>query len=87
MLLNKCNLCGKNNIITIEENETESLCNCLCLFDLDFEIHNIQPGVYTIKIVEPYLYEGEDILEFAVDLSAATSGSFCVNRYLYPWEF
>ena len=60
-------------------------CDCLCLFDLDYEITNLPPGVYTIRVNEPYLWEGAEVLEFTVDLSAVPSGSHCVYRDHYPW--
>jgi len=65
-----------------------ALCNCNCLFDIDYEIINLQPGEYTIKIIEPYLEPylkyGEEILKFTVDLSSSTSGSYCAGRNYYP---
>jgi hypothetical protein len=74
-----------DNIITIEEIEISGDCDCLCLFDVYYEIINLEPGEYTILVVEPYLHEDEEILEFTVDLSSSTSGSYCVDRYHYPW--
>ncbi|UCG51377.1 MAG: hypothetical protein JSW58_14490 [Candidatus Latescibacterota bacterium] len=73
------------NVITITETEIEGLCDCLCLFDLDYEIRNLPPGEYEIVVIEPYLQEGDDPLEFTAELFAAPSGSFCVERDHYPW--
>jgi hypothetical protein len=56
-----------------------------CLFDLDYEIHNIQPGIYTISVQELYLIESDESLQFTVDLSESKSGVFCVERGHYPW--
>lgn len=73
---------------TIAIGETEWLthpCMCLCLFDLDYEIVNLPPRHYTIKIKEPYLWEGAQVLEFTVDLSSSPSGNYCVYRDRYPW--
>ena len=72
--------------IIVREVETEGLCDCLCLFDLDYEIINLPAGVYMIKVVEPYFHPGEDPLEFQLNLEEAVSGSFCVRRYFYPWN-
>ncbi len=79
------NVTIENNIITIEEIELSGDCDCLCLFDMDYEIRNLQPGEYTIRVTEPYVPEGEEILEFTVDLISSPSGSYCVYRDFYPW--
>lgn len=73
------------NLITITETEAEQACRCLCLFDLDFEISNLSPGQYTIRVIELYAPAPDLPLEFTVDLSSATSGQFCVDREHYPW--
>jgi hypothetical protein len=77
----------ENNIITIEEIEISGECYCLCLFDVDYEIRNLLPGEYTIIVTEPYVQEGDEILEFTVDLASSPSGSHCVYRDYYPWGF
>jgi|GEM_PF-635107 len=79
------NVIIENNIITIEEIEIEGLCDCLCLFDMDYEVINLPPGAYTIRVEEPYFPEGDDPLEFQLNLDEAVSGSFCVDRSHYPW--
>ncbi len=73
-------------VITIEEIELEDLCDCLCLFDLTFEISDLPPGTYQINIIEPYIQgTAQDPLMFEADLSSAGSGSYCVDRHGYPW--
>jgi hypothetical protein len=76
----------ENNVITIVEHESESACRCLCLFDVDYKIENLQPGEYEIKFAELYLDSGDDPLEFTCDLSQAPSGTYCVKRSHYPWD-
>jgi hypothetical protein len=72
--------------ITIDEIEwLTHPCYCLCLFDLDYQITGLPPGEYTIRAVEPYLQEGDEILEFTVDLVSSPSGAYCVQRDRYPW--
>ena len=71
-------------------NEFESLisggCDCLCLFDVDYQIVGLPPGEYTIRINGQYLYEEDERIEFTVDLTTATSGKFCLYRGdHYPW--
>ena len=75
-----------NEIIIEEKEEMDMPCPCLCLYDLDYEIANLKPGKYEIKVIEPYITEGDDILETVLDLSSATSGSFCIERIHYPWN-
>ncbi len=72
--------------ITIEEYERGSLCHCLCLYDLDYTISNLEPGTYTIRVEEPYRQQTDPVLEITVDLSSAPMGSFCVKRSGYPWN-
>ncbi|MDH4158221.1 MAG: hypothetical protein OEW00_13195, partial [candidate division Zixibacteria bacterium] len=74
---------------TIIIEEIDSLdnggCDCLCLFDIDYEITNLLPGEYTIKVIEPYRHHDDDILEFTVNFVTTPTGSFCVPRSHYPW--
>jgi hypothetical protein len=71
--------------ITVEEIEIEGLCHCLCLFDVDYEIENLPPGVYELVFIEPYLPPGDEVLGGALDLVSSPSGRLCVGRSQYPW--
>ena len=75
----------EDNMITIEEIEFGGLCDCNCLFDLDLEIIDLPPGVYTVYFHEPYRNPEDPVLEFELDLSVPTSGIHCVPRQHYPW--
>ncbi len=80
----------KNDTIGIAESEDPvgGLCDCMCLFDLNFEITDLPPGVYFIKFDVPYnswMSRGEEPLEFTADLRAAISDTFCVGRMGYPY--
>ena len=69
--------------ITISEAEVLTMpCDCICPFDVDYEITNLPPGMYTIRVNEVYTHQGMQLLEFTVDLSKATTGSYCVDREL-----
>ena len=81
------NIFIEGDTIIVMEVETEGLCDCICLFDLDYEVINLPPGIYMIKVIEPYLWEGDDPLEFEINLTEAVSGSFCVNRTYGPWGY
>jgi len=79
-----CEVSLVEDTIIIEEFEKESLCNCNCLFDLDMKLEGIESKKYYIKIVEPYIEDGE-LLYFDMDLVNSTEDSFCVIRNNYPW--
>ena len=74
-----------SSLITITEREQEHGCDCLCLFDLDYEVVDLVPGVYTLRIIEPYVEEGDQVLELTLELWSATSDTFCLQRDYYPW--
>jgi len=76
---------GNTITITESENLEGGGCYCLCLFDLEYEIVNLPPGEYNIVIEVPYLPSGDQPLEFIINLTAAGSGTFCVERTGYPW--
>jgi hypothetical protein len=76
-----------NDTITIVEREEQSMCDCSCLYDLEFEIRNLEPRMYTIRIVEPYVQPGDERLEFSVDLGSLSSGISCAYRGHYPWLY
>ncbi|MEZ5359552.1 MAG: dockerin type I repeat-containing protein [Candidatus Zixiibacteriota bacterium] len=75
-----------NGIITVTESEEDMGCDCMCLFDVAYDIYEIPPGQYTIIFYEPYVGPGNDLLMGAIDLTAAGSGNFCVTRTFYPWH-
>lgn len=75
--------------ITIEEIDSlyNGGCICLCLFDVDYEIVNLEPGEYRVKFIEPYVPGSQEPLEFTVDLRDVPAGSYCVYRDFYPWGY
>ncbi len=76
----------RNDSIIITEDETEGLCDCICLFDLEYEIINIPTGEYTVLIREPYLCEGDQPLSFSIQLPCLPNYCHCEFRTCYPWE-
>ena len=79
----------EGNTIVIEELDSlfEGGCDCLCLFDVDYEIGGLPPGEYRILVIEPYRAEEDPELDITVDLSSSPSGSHCVDRSRYPWGY
>jgi hypothetical protein len=73
--------------ITVEEIELEGLCSCLCLYDVEYEIHDLPPGVYQLGFIEPYRPAEDPVLECTLDLVSTPSGRFCVTRSQYPWAY
>ncbi|MEW5993968.1 MAG: dockerin type I repeat-containing protein [Candidatus Zixiibacteriota bacterium] len=79
----------EGGIITIEEKEFISVgCDCLCLFDLDYDVSGLVQGQYTVRVIEPYRHPDDEPLEFLIELtSSPSSGSHCVRRSHYPWGY
>lgn len=75
-----------NDTIRIAEDEKNGLCDCICLFDLQYELRNIEPGDYTIIFEEPYLCQGDRPLNFDIELPCLPNSCFCASRTCYPWE-
>ena len=75
----------ENDTIFIVEVETEGLCDCLCLFDLDYEIRGLEPGVSQVIVTQECLREDDEPLDFTMDLLTSPTGRHCVERTHYPW--
>lgn len=68
--------------ITITEGETgESMCFCICLYDLDMDIFNLPPGVYQVTVFAPYR---EHPIEFVADLLSQPDGYYCYGTGMEP---
>ena len=75
----------QDGTIDVYERESEAACLCECLFDIDYRITGLSPGVYRIAFHEPYVHDDEEPLEFRIRLIEPTSGIHCVVRHHYPW--
>ncbi|MBU8934525.1 MAG: hypothetical protein KOO62_11025 [candidate division Zixibacteria bacterium] len=60
-------------------------CDCICPFDMKFEIINLAVGEYTITFLEPYLTPGNDTLRHTINLYFEPEGMFCVSRPNLPF--
>jgi hypothetical protein len=79
-----CEITLKNDTIIVQEHETDGMCDCDCLFDLDIELINVEAEKYQVQFKEPYAMDQEE-LQFEMDLTKDANGSFCVIRKQYPW--
>jgi hypothetical protein len=76
-----------NDTLTIIEHEERSICDCSCLYNLEYQLGGLEPHPYVIRFVEPYMRLGDKPLEFRIDL-ASTKAEF-IGRYrgYYPWLY
>lgn len=79
-----CDFASWSGIITITEKEETAGCHCSCLYNLTIELYQIKPETYTIRIVEPYIGDQQNI-EFEITLAESQHGEFCIERNIYPW--
>ena len=73
-----------DNVIVVQELSEKEDCRCICLYDVDFLLNNVEKGIYTIAIKELYIEEAL-WLQFDIDLNESTSGVFKQTREFYPW--
>ena len=71
----------RGDTITIVEHESARACHCTCLYDLEYRIPEMPRQTYTIKIKEPYIDEGDDPIEFTIDLKTFFAGSFSAGYF------
>ena len=76
----------ENDTVIITESEIGGLCDCICLFDLSYQINGLEPSEYTIIFRSPYLSGEDSILTATINLSDSTYGIACVERGHYPWH-
>lgn len=75
----------EGDTIIVTEDEISGDCDCTCLFDLNYEIVNLAPGIYNVSVIQEYLYPTDEPLDFTMDLLSSPSGIHCVERDHYPW--
>jgi|LZCG01.1.fsa_nt_gb hypothetical protein len=71
--------------LVVTEWEEQPLCNCNCLYDLDFTIFNLDKENFILKIIEPYAERLAPLIQ-QLDLNTLPAGSFCAIRKQYPWD-
>jgi hypothetical protein len=68
--------------LIIQEFEETPGCNCICFFDIDFEVDGLEPIDFYLKISEPYCIAQEPLI-FKLNLKSQMNGTYCVDRNLY----
>jgi hypothetical protein len=73
----------------IDNADSSSLCKCLCLHDVEYEIRDLPATVNKIEIVEPYALidniSGEKPLCCSFVYPKPDTLTCCVERCHYPW--
>lgn len=74
-------------LITPTEFEPQTLCRCLCLYDVEYEIANPPTGQYKIEVVEQATVSPSPDLPLccSVLLPLKDTTGCCVERCHYPW--
>jgi len=74
--------------IRIKESEIPEggICDCSCLYDMDYRITGLGTGIYHVVFDEPYVSPPDAPLGATIDLSTAASDTVCVARTRYPWH-
>ena len=80
-----CHVAFNQDTIIISEFEESALCNCDCLFDLEFEVSGVEMQPCQLKLIEPYASD-QDKIVFGINLIIDQEGTFCVFRTQYPWN-
>ncbi len=74
-----------NDTLYLQEHESASSCDCICLFDLNIDIDEIDQKKYEIRFVNETYCSGYPALNFEIDLTQKPEGSHCVTRKGYPY--
>ncbi len=73
------------NKIFIHETEHKNICQTLSLFDLHYELTNLERDIYIISVKEPYINLSGKKIRFKIDLNQKSKGQLIIKRNIYPW--
>ncbi len=78
---------GDTIIVTEDDRRVNGYgCECLCLYDNEFYIQGIMPGVYTVMVYCKYF--GLEPITFTMDCTYPNhGGGICEERYVGPWTY
>ena len=72
--------------LVITEAENSSLCDCDCLFDLNYTLTGVSKDTWWIRVKEPYVQQsGQKKILFRAELRKVAEGEICITRTGYPW--
>jgi len=76
-----------DDTIKIFEKQAKAGCRCECLYDVNYEIRNIRPGIYHLEIYGP-ITDGINKPQFSCVLNIPndSDSTFCMTRGFYPWQ-
>ena len=70
-----------NQVIAIVEKEylENGGCDCICPYDLEYQVGDVDPRTYTLTLLSDNEFAGglEQRLEFTLDLNSTPTGSYC----------
>jgi len=65
----------QNDSIVINEDEEQSIANCICPYDLSFRVGPMEYGTYNFIITKGYLY----YTKFTIVFNSQTDGTFMIE--------
>jgi len=65
----------EDGVIICNEIDTLPLCNCMCLFDINYIIGPLEYNQYTFKLLRDY---GKDVFEFNIDFNKKTNFKYSI---------
>ncbi|MFO7617554.1 MAG: hypothetical protein R6V75_09905 [Bacteroidales bacterium] len=80
------NLKVSGDTLVIIERENSNLCDCNCLFDLEYTLTGISKDKWWVLVDEEYVHGEMEPMLFQVDLRKEPEGKWCVERTRYPWR-
>ncbi len=75
----------ENENIIIMEDEKKAQCSCLCLYNINYAIHNLEKKDYTLIISSKYIPENDNKLICHINLIEEPTGIIKFKRNTYPW--
>lgn len=76
----------QGSTVTVAEVETMGMCDCTCLFDLEFRVTSLPSGQYRLSVSQEYLGPDDPVHTLVLDLGGAVNDEQCFTRDRYPWN-
>ena len=76
------------NIIEINEFELGPVCDCICLFDVEYQISNLDEDKINLNVIQLYLGDETKVHNITISLADSTEGIHKIDRgNHYPWIY